>query len=42
MFPLKNGDDAPEIALTSVQGDDWRLSDHRGKMVILHACRGEY
>jgi peroxiredoxin len=42
MFALKNGDDAPEIALTSVQGNDWRLSNHRGKMVILHFCRGEY
>ena len=42
MFPLKNGDVAPEIELTDVNGQAWKLSDHRGKMVVLHFCRGEY
>jgi len=42
MFKLKNGDPAPEIALRDARGNDWRLSDRRGKMVVLHFCRGEY
>ncbi len=42
MFKLQNGDQAPEIALTDTKGQEWKLSDHRGKMVILHFCRGEY
>ncbi len=42
MFVLKNGDAAPEIALIDVRGDVWKLSDQRGKMVVLHFCRGEY
>lgn len=42
MFNLMNGDLAPEIVLRDVQDREWKLSDHRGKMVILHFCRGEY
>ncbi len=42
MFKLKNGDPAPEIDVFDTHGERWRLSDHRGKMVVLHACRGEY
>jgi peroxiredoxin len=42
MFQLHNGDDAPEIQLTSVTGQEWKLSDRLGKMVILHFCRGEF
>ena len=39
---LKNGAPAPEIALTDVRGNQWKLSDQDGKMVILHFCRGEF
>ena len=42
MFKLKNGDPAPEIALPDTDGQTWKLSDRRGKMVILHFCRGEF
>lgn len=42
MFTLKNGDRAPEIALNDVRGDQWKLSEQGGKMVILHFCRGEF
>lgn len=42
MFKLKNGEIAPDFSLTDVNGNAWKLSDHRGKMVILHFCRGEY
>lgn len=42
MFKLRNGDAAPAIELTDARGNPWRLQDHRGKMVCLHFCRGEY
>lgn len=42
MFKIHNGDIAPEIQLTTVKGDEWRLSSQRGKMVILHFVRGEF
>jgi len=42
MFKLSNGDLAPEIVLRDVKNNEWKLSDHRGKMVVLHFCRGEY
>lgn len=42
MFKLRNGDPAPEIALPDTDGNTWRLSDCRGKMVVLHFGRGEY
>ncbi len=42
MPKLINGEDAPEIALNDTDDQPWRLSDFRGKMVIIHACRGEY
>jgi peroxiredoxin len=43
MYPLKLGDAAPEISLRQIEGNDvWRLSDQRGKMVVLYFARGEY
>ena len=42
MCTLRNGDIAPEIVLHDARGNEWRLSDRRGKMVVLHFCRGEY
>ena len=42
MFTLQNGDTAPEIVLRDARGNEWKLSDQRGKMVVLHFCRGEY
>jgi peroxiredoxin len=42
MFKLMNGDPAPEIELTDTEGKTWRLSDRRGKLVVLHFCRGEF
>ncbi len=42
MFKLMNGEPAPEIDLLDTHGERWRLSDLRGKMVVLHCCRGEY
>ena len=42
MFKLRNGDPAPAIDLTDTHGELWRLSDHLGKMVVLHFGRGEY
>jgi peroxiredoxin len=42
MYPLKNGDPAPEIVLSNTHGERWRLRDHRGKMVLLLFGRGEY
>lgn len=41
-YPLRNGDPAPDFTLTDIKGNDWTLSDHRGKMVILLFSRGEY
>lgn len=42
MFKLHNGDEAPEIFLPTVMGEEWKLSDRRGKMVVLHFVRGEF
>ena len=42
MFKLLNGDDAPEVELISVTGEPWKLSDRKGKMVVLHFVRGEF
>jgi AhpC/TSA family len=42
MFKLMNGDPAPEIELADTNGQTWRLSERRGKMVVLHFCRGEF
>jgi len=42
MFKLMNGDAAPEIVLNDVFGKEWKLSDRRGKMVVLHFVRGEF
>ena len=32
---VKVGDDAPDFELTSLQGETVRLSDYRGKKVVL-------
>ena len=42
MPKLVNGEVVPEIELLDTDGEPWRLSDHRGKMVIIHTCRGEF
>jgi peroxiredoxin len=42
LFSLENGQPAPEIDLVDTHGERWRLSDRRGQMVIVHACRGEF
>ena len=42
MFPHQNGDAAPDFTLTDVAGKEWKLSDQKGKMVILYFARGEY
>ena len=42
MPKLKNGEPAPEVDLTDTHGEQWRLSDHRGRMVVMHFGRGEY
>lgn len=42
MYPLKVGDDAPQIELQSATGARWKLSDQRGKMAVLYFARGEY
>ncbi|MFN3648824.1 MAG: redoxin domain-containing protein [Armatimonadota bacterium] len=42
MSSLKNGEPVPDIVLKDTDGEEWRLSDYRGKMVIIHACRGEF
>jgi peroxiredoxin Q/BCP len=42
MFPLNNGDAAPDFELTDVFDKQWKLSDHKGKMVFLYFGRGEY
>ncbi|HET6382904.1 MAG TPA: hypothetical protein VFJ58_05885 [Armatimonadota bacterium] len=41
-FVLKNGDAAPPIELRDQNGELWRLSNSRSKMVLLHFGRGEY
>ena len=41
-FELVNGDPAPPIELSDTDGNPWRLSDHLGKMVIVHFGRGAY
>lgn len=42
MAVLINGEAAPDFLLIDTKGEGWKLSDHKGKMVILHFCRGEY
>jgi len=32
---MKNGDKAPDFALSDGDGNDWTLSDHKGKTVVL-------
>ena len=32
---LKVGDTAPDFTLKTNKGEDWKLSDHRGKNVVL-------
>jgi peroxiredoxin len=42
MPKLVNGEPVPDFALNDTDGNEWRLSDHLGKMVIIHTCRGEF
>jgi peroxiredoxin len=42
MPKLVNGEPVPDFALKDTEGDEWRLSDYLGKMVIIHTCRGEF
>jgi len=42
VIPLVNGEPAPDIDLLDTEGEPWRLRDFRGKMVIVHTCRGEF
>ena len=42
LLPLVNGEPAPEIDILDTDGEHWRLSDFRGRMVIIHAGRGEF
>ena len=42
MYTLKLEEDAPPIALPTASGGAWKLSEQRGKMVILYFARGEY
>ena len=42
MFLFQNGDIAPDFTLMSAQGEQWTLSDFRGRMVCLYFGRGEY
>jgi hypothetical protein len=30
------GDRLPEVALATIEGDDWKSSDHRGKVLLLN------
>lgn len=32
---MKTGDEAPDFTLKDDEGKDWKLSDHRGKTVVL-------
>jgi peroxiredoxin len=32
---MKTGEKAPEFTLKDLNGDDWRLADHAGKIVVL-------
>ena len=41
-FVLKIGDDAPEVSLPNVTGNDWKLSEQNGKMCVMYFARGEY
>ena len=42
MFPHQNGDTAPDFTLNGTDGKEFKLSEQRGKMVILYFARGEY
>ena len=42
MFPHQNGDPAPDFSLNGTDGKEFKLSEQRGKMVILYFGRGEY
>jgi len=38
---LENGTPI-DITLRDTDGEEWRSRDHLGKMIVLHACRGEF
>ncbi len=41
MPKLENGQDI-DIVLRDTEGQEWRSRDHLGKMIIIHAGRGEF
>ena len=41
MPKLKNGADI-DIVLTDTEGNEWRSRDYLGKMIVIHAGRGEF
>lgn len=41
MPKLENGQPM-DIVLKDTDGQEWRSRDHLGKMIIIHACRGEF
>jgi len=41
MSQLKNGQKI-DIVLRDTDGEEWRSADYRGKMIIIHTCRGEF
>lgn len=38
---MKTGDTAPDFTLKDGNGNDWRLSDHKGKVVVLMFYPGD-
>ena len=41
MTNLKNGQPI-DIVLKDTDGEEWRSADYRGKMIVIHTCRGEF
>ena len=41
MPELENGQ-LIDFTLRDTDGEEWRASDYRGKMIVIHACRGEF
>lgn len=41
MVPLKNGQEI-EIVLRDTDGEVWNSRDYLGRMIVLHAGRGEF
>jgi peroxiredoxin len=41
MPKLENGQEI-EFTLRDTDGEPWSVRDYRGKMIVIHACRGEF